>query len=277
MKTRLARKMAFPRPEGGRNLGAANLRHRTGCRRLAGLIVGAMAAASLSLAGPPLLTDDPGTPGPNHWEINVAWTSEEDGRLWSFETPLLDLNYGVGEHIQLKYEAPWETVEPPNAGLRSGPGESLLGVKWRFLDQDKVGVDVSTYPQFLFNNVHSSVQRGLNDEDQFFLLPFEVQRQFGPLTIYCEGGHYWNQPRSDQWLYGAAAEYELSEKFSIMGELHSFGPDGFGDDELVSNLGFSWKFQEHVSLIGAAGRALRDSSRGGLANFLGYLALQFNL
>jgi len=248
------------------------------CACLAGLILAAMAAARVCQAGPPLLTDDPGTPGPNHWEINVAMTAEQDARLWSFETPLLDLNYGVGDHIQLKYEAPWELTEPPKAGLRSGPGESLVGVKWRFLDQEKAGVDVSTYPQFQFNNFKSSVRRGVCDDDHFFLLPFEVQRQFGHLTVYGEGGHYWNWPRSDQWLYGLAAEYEITEKFSLMGELHSFGPDGYGDDEVVANLGFGWKFQEHISLIGSAGRALKDSSRGGgLANFLGYLALQFTL
>src|SRR5580704_2214334 len=119
-------------------------RGRTEHWRLAGWLSGVMAAVQVTLAGPPLLTDDPGTPGPNHWEINLAMTAEQDARLWSFETPLLDLNYGVGERIQLKYEAPWVESEPPNARVRSGPGESLVGVKWRFLDQEKVGVDVST-------------------------------------------------------------------------------------------------------------------------------------
>jgi hypothetical protein len=269
MQTSPKRKMVFPGLADARLL-------RVG--KLAGLITGALAACQAGLAGPPLLTDDPGTPGPNHWEINLALTAEQDARLWGFETPLLDLNYGVGDHLQLKYEAPWVESEPPNAGLRSGAGESLVGVKWRFLDQEKVGVDVSTYPQYLFNNFSSSVKRGLVDPDQFFLLPFEVQRQFGDLVVYGEAGYYFSQPRSDQWLYGMAAEYEINKKFSIMGELHSYGPDGFGDDELVSNLGFGWKFQEHVSLIGSAGRSLRDSSRGGgIANVLGYLALQITL
>jgi len=229
-----------------------------------------------SLAGPPLLTDDPGTPGPNCWEINTAFLAERDGQLWSFETPLLDLNYGVGERIQLKYETPWDEAEVEHGGMRSGAGQSLLGIKWRFLDQEKAWLDLSTYPQYLFDNAASSVRRGLFEEDQFFLLPLEWQRQFGRLTVYGDGGYYWFRRRPNQWTYGVAAEYEIYPRFSIMGELHSYGVDGYGDDEAVAQLGFCWKIRKHLNLIGAAGRGLQDSSRGG-PNFLGYLAMQFNL
>src|ERR1700733_8729114 len=86
-------------------------------------------------AGPPLLTDDPDTPGPNHWEINIAMTSLDEAHEWELGTPLLDLNYGVGEHIQLKYQVPLTVFVPERGGARVGMDNSLLGVKWRFLDQ----------------------------------------------------------------------------------------------------------------------------------------------
>jgi hypothetical protein len=151
-----------------------------------------------------------------------------------------------------------------------------LGVKWRFLDQEKIGLDVSTYPQLLFDNSSSSVRRGLFEDDQFFLLPLEWQRQFGHLLVYGDGGYYWFKRRHNQWLYGLAAEYEIHPKFSIMAELHSYGLDGFGDDEMAVNVGFCWKVQKLLNIIGSAGRGFQDSSRGG-PNFLAYLALQFNL
>ncbi len=50
--------------------------------------------------GPPMITDDPGTPGPNKWEINlaVAWAHRPAEPL---DLPAIDLNYGLGERIQL--------------------------------------------------------------------------------------------------------------------------------------------------------------------------------
>jgi hypothetical protein len=51
--------------------------------------------------GPPLITDDPGTPGPGKWENNIAIAWEHRGDETSFDLPAIDLNYGVGERIQL--------------------------------------------------------------------------------------------------------------------------------------------------------------------------------
>jgi len=74
------------------------------------------------MGGPPLLTDDTDTPGPNHWEINVAGTSEKTSDGWKFEVPLLDLNYGIGEHLQLKYEVPLVVLDEINAATCAGLG-----------------------------------------------------------------------------------------------------------------------------------------------------------
>jgi len=78
---------------------------RAVCRikRFPDLSLACLLRAANAYGGPPLLTDDPDTPGPNHWEINVATTSENAAHEWEFGTPLLDINYGVGDHIQLKY------------------------------------------------------------------------------------------------------------------------------------------------------------------------------
>src|SRR5436190_8802827 len=64
-------------------------------------------AALLAQGGPPLLTDDPGTPGNGNSELNLAFTLERFRHESLYEAPLLDFNYGVGERIQLKIELPW--------------------------------------------------------------------------------------------------------------------------------------------------------------------------
>ena len=112
--------------------------------------------------GPPMITDDPGTPGDGNWEINIAWTVEHAGSSTVQQTPLLDAAYGVGDRLQLKLEVPWVVANEPGIGSRDGLGNSNLGVKWRFFDAGEDGWLISTFPQVEFRNPGpNSVERGL--------------------------------------------------------------------------------------------------------------------
>ena len=224
--------------------------------------------------GPPLLTDDPDTPGPNHWEINIAMTSEDEAHEWTLGTPLLDINYGVGDHIQLKYQFPLEVFVPEQGGARVGMGNSLAGVKWRFVDQTNGSwLEISTYPQFEFIYPQSSVQRVQADDGDNLLLPIEVEHKFEKLTVYAEGGCLLNEHREPEVLYGVAAENEFTEKFSLMGELYGgFGHD-FQENGLSFNLGFRRALTERVALIGSAGRAISGPASDA-PKFMSYLGLQ---
>lgn len=95
--------------------------------------------------GPPFRTDDPETPGSRHWEINFGWLGERNPSDGSYQVPDFDINYGLGDRIQLKYEIPIAIQETRSrAASASGPaepghviggiGESLLGIKWRFYE-----------------------------------------------------------------------------------------------------------------------------------------------
>src|SRR6476620_3713082 len=98
--------------------------------------------------GPPLLTDDPGTPGNRHWEVNLAITVEHTGGASLYEAPLVDANYGLGERIQLKLEMP--LLIESGSGSRAGLGNPSAGVKWRFLEDSSSGLAISTFPQLEF-------------------------------------------------------------------------------------------------------------------------------
>ncbi|PYS80606.1 MAG: hypothetical protein DMF70_10550, partial [Acidobacteria bacterium] len=98
----------------------------------------------MAQGGPPLLTDDPETPGNRHWEINVAWTLSQKQNARLFAIPLIDINYGLGERIQLKAEVPWLVLQDRQRGTQSGIGSTNVGVKWRFLDKDRHGFAMST-------------------------------------------------------------------------------------------------------------------------------------
>ena len=72
--------------------------------------------------GPPLITDDPGTPGDGNWEINLAFTAEKRKTERLYESPILHINYGLGERIQLKYEVPWLILDESGKHTKTGLG-----------------------------------------------------------------------------------------------------------------------------------------------------------
>jgi hypothetical protein len=72
----------------------------TACLRvlaLIGLTSGAVSA--LAQGGPPMVTDDPGTPGDGHWEINLGATATRTPGRWEVAAPDADVNYGCGDRV----------------------------------------------------------------------------------------------------------------------------------------------------------------------------------
>jgi hypothetical protein len=55
---------------------------------------------------PPLTIDDPATPGCNNWEINLVLDGDISKDEKNFDLPVLDLNYGIGDNLQVKFEIP---------------------------------------------------------------------------------------------------------------------------------------------------------------------------
>lgn len=229
-------------------------------------------AALSSFAGPPLEFDDPDTPGAGKWEINFASTMEKRASLWEFK-PLLDLNYGWGERVQLKLKPRLVVLDPPDSGARAGAGNIQFGVKWRFLDEDKHGVAMSVYPQADFNPPGRSIERGLVDDGHDLFLPVQVARTFGRTRLYADGGYNWREGREDEWIVGVAAEHRLTDKFIVMGELRDIAQADFDAHELFFNAGFKWKLHEYWTLLAAAGRTIHEP-RGERAAVFSYLGLQ---
>jgi len=224
--------------------------------------------------GPPLITDDPGTPGDGKWEINVAFEAEKRRTQRSYAIPLFDINYGLGDRLQLKYEVPWLVLDERGAHTRAGLGNSALGVKWRFFDQDKERIDMSIYPQLEFNSSDSAVDRGLVDRGLEFVLPFQVEKSFGPVSLNPEFGYVFHEYGDNEWIYGLALGYEASGNLELLAEVSGVTGQDFEDDELVFNLGARQKLSETHTLLISAGRSFRDSASDE-PEFLLYTGIQF--
>src|ERR1700739_3251895 len=82
-----------------------------------------LAGSSLKAqGGPPLLTNDPGTPGNGNWEINLGVMPVLRHDVNQYQLPQIDLNFGLGDRIQLTYEVPF--VLQTNSGRTRQTGWS---------------------------------------------------------------------------------------------------------------------------------------------------------
>ena len=247
--------------------------------RFCTMVIGPLIAAAPSgfgQGGPPMITDDPGTPGNGHWEINVATTVERRPGEHVAEMPLLDLNYGIGDRVQLKYEGSWLVKQAAGESETSGPSDSLVGVKWRFYDGGEHQLAVSTYPQLGFANPGSrSADRGLTEGDTILLVPFEFQKDLGPLEWNAEVGREFHRHGGDDiWLFGLAAGHSFGEKLELAAEIHGTANAGFGGAELTANFGLRMRLAEHCTLLVSVGREFHNDFEPRLT-LIGYLGLQW--
>jgi hypothetical protein len=223
--------------------------------------------------GPPMLTDDPATPGNGNFELNIAATVEGSHQQQSWELPNFDLNYGVGKNIQLNLETSFNVLKHAGQGPIGGPGSASAAVKWRFLDQKRVGLDLSIYPRFEWNLVPSSARRGLTEEGIRFFLPVEIARSLEPIDLDLEAGPLIRSVGRSEWNYGVVIGTAATSTLDLMAELHGTARTSFAHDRLTVNVGLRKELKKAVALIGSIGHDVR-AAPGESLSLVSYLGLQ---
>jgi len=210
-------------------------------------------AAAWAQGGPPMVTDDPETPGPGKWEINLGAIGEHTDH-WSVDFPDADINYGVGEHIQLKLDVPL-TFTNEQDRWRSAIGETSVGVKWRFIDEsDAQPWQMSMYPQFVSAVSDYSKRIGAAPEHSELFLPVEIARKFGEFEVAADAGYGIVEEEPNYWEAGVVAAHSCgSENLACLLEVRHRWQQPT-DGETLLNAGLRWKFNDTITLMGAAGR-----------------------
>ncbi len=220
-------------------------------------------------AAPPLVTDDPGTPGPRRWEINSGFVVKKSTNKNTYQAPSLDLNYGVGENIQLNYSVSWIVLHS-DGSTNSGLGNSEIAIKWRCLDQDKQGIDMSLYPRLIINNP-SSADRGIVDKGTIFRLPFQMEKKIGIIAVNPEVGYDFHEEGSDEWMYGLTLKYAEVKGLEMLAEIFGTADKKFSNAETAVNIGVREDVLENVSLHASIGTGLGSASnRAQLLSYAGF-------
>jgi hypothetical protein len=138
--------------------------------------------------GPPFFTTDPGTPGNGNWEINVGTMATRTADTTAYQLPQLDVNYGLGDRIQLSAQVPYVLQTSSGAPQQAGWGNALVGAKWRFIDQG--GWELATFPQVQTAGSALVQRNGIAIDGPRLLLPLEVATRVGALDVNLEAGYY---------------------------------------------------------------------------------------
>jgi hypothetical protein len=232
--------------------------------------------SALAQGGPPFYTNDPGTPGNLNWEINFGYMPFFYSNQSVSHTPDVDINFGIGDRIQLTYENAWLRVQQPSSATKFGLGQSNPGVKWRFYDAGESGLSISVFPQFFLNNPNDAVRRGITSTSDAFELPFEFSKKFGPVDVNYEIGYQFVHKGPDGWLTGLVVGHDFTPKLEMDAEFYSqntFHPPG---SQPTMGLGGRYKIHSPVILLFMAGRSL-EPARPSQSYFVGYFGIQLLL
>lgn len=208
--------------------------------------------ATMFAASPAWAVEDTDTPGNGNWEINLEANGARSASGWKVEAPAVDVNYGWGDRVQLMAGMPWVSVRETGRDAKSGLGAGTVGAKWRFVDQEKQGIAVSTFPQYSWNLVASSLQRGIVGETRQLLVPVQFGGEYGEYGIYGELARNFVESGLHETLAGLKITHSCSARATCRIELQR-SKSAAGSQTLVF-LGAKLRLTDSVLLKIGAGR-----------------------
>jgi hypothetical protein len=246
-------------------------------RSLTLIFIMSFAASTLfAQGGPPYYTNDPGTPGNHHWEINLGYMPFLYSDQSLSHIPDVDINFGIGDRIQLTYESAWLRVQNPASATKFGMNQSNPGIKWRFYDAGESGLSVSIFPQLFLNNPNNAARRGVTPASDAFLMPIEFSKKFGPVDVNYEIGYELVHKGPNGWVSGLVFGHDFTKKLEIDMELYSQGAFHASEIQPTIDFGARYKIHRPVILLLMAGRSL-EPTHPNQSYFIGYFGIQLLL
>ncbi len=179
----------------------------------------------LSYAAHPLITDDTGTQGRGHFQLEVNGEyghDKEDG----IKTETLDiktiLSYGLIDAIDIVLTIPYQGIRVRSEDPREdndGIGDISFELKWRFYEKD--GLSLAFKPGLTLPS--GNEDRGLGTGRATYSLFFITSYESLPWSVHFNGGYIRNEnrlkERKDIWHISIAGLFEVSEQLKAVGNV----------------------------------------------------------
>jgi len=217
-----------------------------------------------AIAGSPFRTDDPEPVPLGHYEFYAFSTGVLNGGASGF-LPAFEFNYGLIPEVQLHIVAPVAFHGASDEPMHYGYGDTELGFKYRFIQEDKNGwiPQVGTFPLLEVPTGDESRNLGAGHIRAF--LPIWLQKGFGEWTTYGGGGYWINHAAvtddRDYWFFGWVLQRKITDKLTLGGEIfHQTANKIGGKDSTGFNIGALYDIDEHRHVIFSAGRGIQNAS-----------------
>jgi hypothetical protein len=222
-----------------------------------------LALARPATAGPPMITDDPGTQPAGVWEENVALTLTRTRHQAAWQAPFVDNNYSPADDLQLTFQFAPAIVDGPDAGPVGGVAPVTLAAKYRlpYGGAGPAGLSMSVAPAYTFDTGTPALRRHLGIHGATVFLPVQVNQRLGrQLDVFAEAGYLAVQFGGDHWSYGVCADWHPDGGgLHLLAEVHAVSDTAFRTNDVVVNVGVVCPLRENLNLLLSAGRGLRDA------------------
>lgn len=210
-------------------------------------------------AGRPLDTEDTGTveAGKVELELGAESTRNPEDRTWALTGVL---SVGVLPGLEVRAESALLLLDPDGQGTRGGLGDSLLGVKYRVLDETEARPAILAAVAVRFPT--GDDKRGLGARGEDVQLLVVASKAFGPLTLTGNAGYTFvtSDRDADTWTLAGAAEYEVAKAWTLVGEVVGTLGARQAADTAVVRVGAVYAVRQGIRLDAAVGVGLGRES-----------------
>jgi hypothetical protein len=241
-------------------------RELRGLFRLAGMIIAAwcilLIGGDPTWAGPPFRTDDPEPVDFKHGEFYLAAQYEKDKDAISGTCPHFEFNYGILPNFMFHVITPFTYAKPEGESGHYGYGDTEVGIKYRFFNDEESRVMAGTFP--LVELPSGDSDKGLGSGHTAFFVPLWLQKGWGPWLSYGGGG-FWRNPgegNKDYWLFGWEVQREISKTVTLGTEVfYNTKTTEEGKSRTGFNAGAIINVSEDHHLLFSAGRDIHGDNR----------------
>ena len=227
------------------------------------------------LAGPPLSIDDPGVLDAWHWEIIGATTltSGSGGDYW--QAPVLDISLGViQEYVQVGFVYPYAHADSGDSETQSDFGNAEFGVKWRFLNRERI--QMAFAPYHAFGVPARTASKGIGGDNDATVLPINAEYRVNDRwSLNGEVRYLSVDNLSNEWGYGAAVAFTPNDRWTVLAEVAGASDTDFRDDFLELRVGFDAALNDSLHLLFSSATGIKEPSGAGKLDYDIFLGLQF--
>jgi hypothetical protein len=222
----------------------------------------------MTASSPPMTGDDTGTPGDGNWEINSRLEGDRARGHDRYELPAIDVNYGIGEDLQVTWELPWVVLrdhgDEAAPGLRAhGAGNTTLGLKYRFYDDEESGLSLAVGPEVDIRTPRPPGASQAVGEPSSILLPFLLTKDFKEASLTANASI---QKSSDESRASLSAIFgmgtRLTQRVALLSELSVVDVTSADSRRIALRLGARSKLDENQVIFLAVGIDLNGGDDG---------------